>query len=177
MRPVLEFIARSHPPAWILLADLLQETDGDLRQAGEYVRRFLECDPNGPQSREAWQRLAYLYRLSGDVIGACGAFMRAAIPYGAPLHQTSYMANWLNSERDLISSMDMTDRVALFGSMAGFMERYIDEASATDLSRLAWLHLHKGDEDRALTIAEIGLKRDPNNVYCQRLVEGRRGSV
>jgi hypothetical protein len=73
--------------------------------------------------------------------------------------------------------MDMTDRVALFGSMAGLMERYVDDASATDLSRLAWLHLHKGDGDRALIIAETGLKRDPNNVYCQRLVERLLGNV
>ena len=65
----------------------------------------------------------------------------------------------------------MTDRVALFGPMAGLMEQHLDEASATDLSRLAWLHLHKGDENRAIMIAKIGLERGPNNVYCQRLVD------
>ena len=81
MLPVLEFIARSHPPAWLLLADLVQEADGQggISQAGEYVRRFLEREPNGPESREAWQRLASLYRLTGDVIGACGGFLEAAV--------------------------------------------------------------------------------------------------
>jgi hypothetical protein len=179
MRPVLEFIARNHPPAWLLLADLAQEGDGQagISQAAEYVRRFLEREPNGPDSREAWQRLTSLYRLTGDVIGACGAFVQAAAVYDAPLHQISNMANWLNIEREIISTIDMTDRVALFGSMAGLMERHLDEASATDLSRLAWLYLHKGDERRALMIAEIGLGREPGNVYCRRMVERLVGNV
>ena len=50
------------------------------------------------------------------------------------------------------------------------MEARLPEASATDLSRLAWLHLHCGDAKRALEVSDLGIKRDPDNIHCQRLV-------
>lgn len=56
------------------------------------------------------------------------------------------------------------------------MELHLQEASATDLSRLAWLHLHVGDEQRALEVAELGLRRDPDHLFCERLVEKLRSS-
>jgi hypothetical protein len=81
------------------------------------------------------------------------------------------MANWLNSERDIIDQMDVAERGALFKPLARLMEGHLQIASANDLSRLAWLHLHAGDGRRALDVAEIGLRRDPDNQHCQRLVE------
>jgi hypothetical protein len=104
-------------------------------------------------------------------MGACGAFIRAFDVRDAPFSEISNMANWLNNHQDEIASMDATDRASVFGSLAGLMERRIAEASATDHSRLAWLHLHAGDEARALQVAELGLKRDPENAYCERLIE------
>jgi hypothetical protein len=177
MLGILEFIARSYPPAWLLLADLTREVEGErgIARTIEYIRRFLEREPKGIESDQAWQRLASLYRLTRDVIGACGAFLEAAATRGAPLDQISNMANWLNTERENFASMDVADRVALFGSMAGLMERHLKEASATDLSRLAWLHLHSGHDTRALEVAEMGLRREPNNSHCRRLVDKLRG--
>jgi hypothetical protein len=55
------------------------------------------------------------------------------------------------------------------------MERHIDELTATDCSRLAWLYLNIRREDRAREIAKIGLDRDPNNEHCMNLVR-RLGS-
>jgi hypothetical protein len=55
--------------------------------------------------------------------------------------------------------------------LAKLMESYLQAASATDLSRLVWLHLHGGDEGRALEVAEIGLRREPGNLHCQRLAD------
>ena len=81
------------------------------------------------------------------------------------------MANSLNKEREVIEKMDVAERAALFKPLARLMELSLSSASATDLSRLAWLHLHAGDEQRALDIAELGLERDPDNLYCQNLVE------
>ena len=49
------------------------------------------------------------------------------------------------------------------------MEQRLDEASATDFSRLAWMHLHCGNAERALELASIGLDREPDNMHCRRL--------
>ncbi len=179
MRLVLEFVARSFAPAWLLLADLQQEVEGigGRKQAAEYVRRFLEDQPSISEAQAAWQRLALLYREENDVIGACSAFLKAAETSDPPLYQISNIANWLNTEREIIATIDVTERGSIFGPMARLMEVHLDEASATDLSRLAWLHLHAGSERRAAEVADLGLQRDPNNVYCQRLVEKLAGNT
>lgn len=80
------------------------------------------------------------------------------------------MANWLNNAPELKNDMDVEERSALFKPMASLMEAHVSEASATDLSRLAWLHLHSGDGPRALYIADLGHEREPDNIHCQRLV-------
>ena len=173
MRPVLEFVAQSYPPAWLLLADLQEELPGekDVDAAAEYVRRYLEREPEGSESREAWERLAELYRLMGNVVGACGAFVRAFSAPNAPMSEISNMANWLNNHRDAIASMDAADLASVFGALAGLMDRRIAQLSAIDLSRLAWLHLHAGNEQRARAVAELGLAHDAENIHCQRLVD------
>jgi hypothetical protein len=173
MRPVLEFVARSYSPAWLLLADLQLEVEGNLGldAAAHYVRRFLEEKPPVEEAREAWQRLIDIYRATNNVVGGCGAFLRAAEITEPPLQQISNMANWVNTERDLIATMDVAERGVLFKPLARLMEAHLPAASATDLSRLAWLHLHAGDQGRALDVAELGLRRDPNNLHCQRLVD------
>lgn len=170
---VLEFVAQSYPPAWLLLADLYEDVHGNDGSSGtaEYVRRYIEQVPDGDASREAWARLANLYRRTNDVIAACGAFVRAFGAADAPLTEISTMANWVNNNRTIITNLDSTDKRAVFGSLIGLMERRIDEASATDLSRLAWLHLHADDSGRANQIAELGLAKEPDNRHCQRLIE------
>jgi len=157
----------------MLLAKLEEEARGPdgISLAAEYIRRYLEIEPEGTESQVAWERLANLYRLTGNVMGACGAFVRAFDARDAPFSEISNMANWLNNHLEEIASMDAADKASVFGSLARLMESRIAEASATDHSRLAWLHLHAGDKDRALQVAELGLKQDPENMYCERLVE------
>lgn len=173
MRPVLEFVARSYHPAWLLLADMQREFagTGGLDMSAHYLRCFLEEESAGPDAQEAWNQLIAIYRMKADVVGACSAFVRSAEISDPPLYQVTSMANWLNGERELIDKMDVPERGALFKPMARLLEGHIKAASATDLSKLAWLHLHAGDGRRALEIAELGLKRDPENRHCQSLVE------
>ena len=47
------------------------------------------------------------------------------------------------------------------------MERKLDRLSATDCSRLAWLHLNVGNSDRAMDVARVGITKDPTNDYCK----------
>jgi hypothetical protein len=173
MRPVLEFVARHYYPAWLLLAEIQRECGGDaaLQFSADYLRRFLEKEPTGEEAQGAWQQLITIYHATGDVVGGCGAFLRAAEISDPPLYQIASMAQWLNSEREIIDRMDVVERGALFKPLAKLLESHLREASSTDLSRLAWLHLHVGDQKRALEVAEIGLTRDPENRHCQSLVE------
>ena len=172
MRPVLEFLARGYPPAWLLLSELEEETSdqSESNRATECVRRYLESQPPATDAKAAWHKLVVLYRRTDDVVGGCGAFLEAARITEPPLDDLSSMANWLNNASEVRISMDVVERSALFKPLATLMEKHLVEASATDLSRLAWLHLHSGDQQRALDVTNMGLERDRENTYCQRLV-------
>lgn len=172
VRPILEFLARGHPPAWLLLSELEQEAGGHtgIDAAAEYVRRFLESKPSFAEAGAAWQRLVFLYRATGDVLGGCDAFLKAAESTEPPLYEVSDMANWLNNSAEVRDGVEIADRSAVFKPLARLMEERLAEATATDLSRLAWLHLHSGDARRSLEVADLGLERDPTNIHCQRLV-------
>lgn len=171
LSPVLEFFARRYPPAWLWLSQLEQDSTSPagITRAAEYIRRYLESRPQPDQEREAWQRLVFLYRLSKDVIGGCGAFLKAAEMADPPLYEISDMANRLNNAPEL-KNIDIFGRQALLSPLVKLMQSHIKDASATDLSRLAWLYLHSGDDQRALEMAKLGLWREPDNNYCQRLV-------
>lgn len=172
LQPVLEFVARGYSPAWLLLADLWQEIEGKagLEKSADCVRRFLEEKPTEVEARAAWQKLITIYRATKNVAGSCSAFLRAAEISEPSLHQISSMANWLNGEREVIEQMDVAERGALFKPLARLMEKHSDVATATDLSRLAWLYLHAGDSQHALVVAKLGLEREPENLFCERLV-------
>ena len=175
LRPILEFFARGYPPAWLLLSELDLEHDSaspsGTKHAAEAIRRYLESQPPALEMQAGWQRLLSLYRSADDVIGGCGAFLRAAEIVAPLLDEISTMANWLNSAPELKTDMDVVERSALFKPLASLMEARLSEASATDLSRLGWMHLHSGNEVRALQVAELGLKQESGNIYCQRLVK------
>lgn len=171
-RPVLEFLATGYAPAWLLLTEIEQELAGSvgIERAAECTRRYLETQPPPAEAEGAWQRLVALYRRAGNVIGGCSAFLKAAEMNEPPLNEVSSMANWLNNSPEAKEGVDVMDRRMLFKPFARLMEARLAEASATDLSRLAWLHLHSSDAERALAVAELGLEREPENVHCQRLV-------
>jgi len=173
MRPILEYVARSYHPAWLLLAQINRECEGEdgVEATAAYLRRFLENSPSAEESEPAWQQLIAIYRSTGNVIGGCSAFLRAAEIEDPPLHQITSMAHWLNSEREIIEGMPVVERGELFKPIARLLESHLRVASATDLSRLAWLWLHAGNDERALEVAQIGLEREPENRFCQSLVD------
>jgi hypothetical protein len=171
MRPVLELVSRSYSPGWLLMADLYEES-GDastLALSPECIRRFLETNPDSENASKAWGRLAVVYQRLGDVRGACDAHIRALSFPGAAFSSISNIANWFNQQRSELNQMDLAERNRLFRGMIRLMETRLREASASDLSRLAWLHLHVGDVQRAQQLTSIGLEKEPDNIYCQKL--------
>lgn len=168
IRPVLEFLANHHKRAWLLLADIESES-GETERAAEALRRFLATQPSGQLAQDAWRRLMDLYQGSGDVVAACDAFLRAAAITEPPMSELSIIANWLNNSPDAWTHLHTSERLTIFSPLTQMMEDGILDATATDLSRLAWLYLHVGNDHRALQVAEEGLIKDPNNIHCTRL--------
>lgn len=167
-RPVMEFLANHHKRAWLLLASIESEF-GDQERAAEALRQFLASQPSAPLAQEAWRQLVTIYRAKSDVIAACDAFLRAAAISTPPISEISNIANWLNNSSEAWSHMHVTERETIFGPLAKMMNESISELRATDISRLAWLYLHIGNSEIALTLANEGIKREPGNIYCDRL--------
>jgi len=69
-------------------------------------------------------------------------------------------------------SFDTYEKQALVRRLVEVMERRLDEADAVDCSRLGWLALHLGDEERARRFASRGLVLDGDDQHCVKL--GRR---
>ena len=106
----------------------------------------------------AWKKLIDIYTIQGNARGACNALIRSTENADPPLAVLSSMANLVNGDRSFIESTDVSDRQTLIRPLAGLMEQHLREASPIDLWRLAWLHLHSGNKDRALEVAEMGLR-------------------
>ena len=173
IRRVLEYLARGYTPAWLFFADLEYEVGGGANDEAECVRRFLEQTPEGEEARTAWVRLIDIYRTTKDINGVCSAFLRYANISEPELYEISDIVNWLNGAGggQVNEQMDISDRQGLFEPLTKLMERHLANASATDLSRLAWLYLRMGDDRRARELANQGLQMEPDNRHCRGLVE------
>ena len=167
--PVIEFVSRRHPRAWLLLSDIYEEA-GDptsLELAKGVVRRYLQaCD-----DEEGWQKLVTLCRRTEDWNGEMHALLGlveiSQISFGVISASASRM-NQLFRESRL--ELDSLEKRKMAERMLEVMEKRIDEGDATDCSRLAWLALHLQQEKRARSFAEKGLKREARNTYCQSLI-------
>jgi len=175
--PVLEYLASRVPRTYLSLVDLVLETDESAEaaeRAKTYLRSFLEiADP--PEKREIWLRLADLCRSTGDSVGEVHALSEAALLPTADTESIGEIANRLNNRiRELkgrrIEDAWSSEVLSLLRQVIEAMEKRINDLSATGCSRLAWLHLNVQDEDRAREVAQIGIRRDPNDEHCQNLV-------
>jgi hypothetical protein len=171
-RPMLEFIAGKYPPAWLLLAELYEESTGEggVERAKTAVRRYLEVVTAGDLQVDAWDRLAELCRRTGDWLGEIHAVVEAAAMPGSSFRTVSNAANQLNGIfRRQGGNFDTYEKQALVRRLVEVMEARLGEAAAVDCSRLGWLALHLDDQVRAKRFASHGLRLDGDNEYCVRL--------
>ena len=174
--PVLEFLASRVPKAYLRLAELVDELDRSSegrRKAKEYVRRYLE-DDHLLDRRSAWLRLADLCRADHDVQGEIHALCEVALLVTADLDGLGRIVNRLNRrlrelKDDKFDEARSSAVRALLRQVCDKMYGLRDTLSATNCSRLAWLCLNIRDDDRAREVADIGLRKDPNNEHCLKL--------
>lgn len=169
---VVEYIAREYPPAWLNLAALQQEL-GNTLDAIASVGRYLE---SRPKDEQAWRQLANLYRRTGDGLGEMHARVQLASLARPEFHELSTAAARLNTMlSNKTIELHADERRLMARKLRELIEARIHEADATDISRLAWLCMHDQDRGAAGTWAREGLRLDPENEHCQRIVQRLAG--
>jgi tetratricopeptide (TPR) repeat protein len=169
-KPVLELIARSYPPAWLMIADLWREsghTDA-LSEVKSALSRYMETAPPTDEQRAAWERVAAIERQRNNWFEFVNAQVHIAELPEANIATISAVVNTFNSVSRHLES-DAEARLAIARRLAAVMEPKIATGDATDCSRLAWVLIHSGSADRALEIIDCGLRLDPTNEYCRKL--------
>ena len=169
--PILEYLAARVPKAYLQLADLVLEASelvDSTERAKGYIRSFLE-NTDAPDQQEAWLKLANLCQASQDLVGEIHALSEAALLPTTDQEDLGRFANRLNNR--------MRDFKGETEEVRGFLEQVItamegrlNDLSATNCSRLAWLYLNVQNPQRALDVAKIGIELDSSNDYCQNLI-------
>lgn len=174
--PVLEYLASQVPKAYLDLADLVLEadpTDAGVARAKSYLRAFIEtADP--PDRNAGWLRLAELCQATGDSMGEAHALSEVALQPATDADQIEQIANRLNNRIRELKGQRIEDAWSpemrvLIGKVIEAMERHLKDLSGTGCSRLAWLHLNVGNENRAREVTEEGLRREPPNEFLLNL--------
>jgi hypothetical protein len=174
--PILEYLASRVSKVYLRLAELVLEVDEvhAKERAKLYLRRFLETAATN-ERMEVWLKIADLSHDTDDAMGEVHALGEAALlPNNSP-ETIGDLANRINNNvRDLkerrVEESWSPEVNQLIARVAQVMERYLSSLSATDCSRLAWLYLNIGQEDRAREVAHRGINIDPTNEHCLKLV-------
>jgi tetratricopeptide (TPR) repeat protein len=172
--PILEFICAKYHDSWILLSELYEEED-NIPEAIRAIQKYLESPTLNKDALSGWQRLARLYRLEKNWQAEVNALVEYCLVPDIPFSELSNSANMinrlLNENKTAVDSLEKSisiQKVTKVFENRIYKDKYSD---SDDYSRLAWLFLHLNEEKKAKEVVELGLKINPNNVYCQKLYE------
>ena len=172
--PVLEAICRAYNPGWLLLArwHIEERTQEGYARAKEELRRFLESGPPNADAAEAWKLLGHACYRTGDALGEVHAFIERAQVSDVDFYDLSNTANRLNLFlRDHGLEIDREQKRDLASRIISVLKARRAEAGADDLSRMAWLAIHSGQEALAREFVEAGLTKDSGNYHLVRLAQ------
>jgi hypothetical protein len=176
---MLEFLARRWNPAWLHLARLRREVSfgRDLSGEKQALRSYLE-HARGEAALGVWGELARVCRADNDVWGEIHALAEVAESSEATLHEVSQALAQVNfvlwkhfgdQAADERADLPADERAALLRRFAVAMESRVAEASADDLSRLAWIYVRLRELQRGYDTAVRGLRLQPDNHHCKQL--------
>ena len=183
--PVLQFITTRYSSGSVLLAQLVGDLGLGDHEKESYLVSYLEGheDPNFPKW-QVWRQVADIRRANGDTNGELDAMAQACSSNGIPTHHLSDSANRINAIlRDMADNQSSHHQITkdekqfIVQDVVNALERDFEDldtddfASATDLSRLAWLQVHVNDLSAARATVQRGLAIDPNNSYCKNLAD------
>jgi hypothetical protein len=166
---LLEAVAQLWPPGWLELARFRKAMGADTTEVQTAFRRAVE---EMPFSSEAWMERAEYAGSVGDELTQIASLISAveAAPTEVSVMReaATQLVQYVNSHKGEIAK---TRRGVYLASVRARMVEIADQLDAGGLSRLAWLFLLEGDEAEALRYATEGLRRDPTDVHCKRMVD------
>ena len=181
LRPMLEFVASRVPSAWPDIARLYLEEGGDegVDWAKSAYRRYVESGDQTISALTIWRGLGRLCRATGDIQGELQALAELSNNPALSTDERSELADtfnriFANARRDENDPFQPEERKYLVIKLIAQLESDVGKLDATDLSRLAWLHMHTNNVARALELAQSGLELDSENEYCQKLAQRLR---
>ncbi len=170
--PVLEAICRAYNPGWLLLArwQMERRTSQGFARAKDELRQFLENEPPNVDAADAWRLLGIACFQTGDSLGEVHAFIERAQVSEVSFHDLSNTANKLNIFlRDHGLEIDREQKRDLTGRLNAVLKARRAEAAPDDLSRMAWLAIHSGQEALAREYVEAGLAMGAGNYHLDKL--------
>jgi hypothetical protein len=171
--PILEYVATHYTPAWLLLADLLEESDreGGAGRAANALRRYVEAqEPEGADPR-TWKRLADLCRRCGDRRGEMSALVEMCRAPGAELMLLRNTAERLDEyvRQSNGSPWGAEESACWTQQLAELMAPRMTGAGAADCAFLAKLYWRLGDRRSAWDWLEKGMALEPGNSHCLKV--------
>ena len=165
---ILSYVARSYSRAWLALAEV-HLAAGDLDSSQAAIEQYLESTPGDAVT---WRKLADVRRAQRDALGEVHARVELAEAPDGTYADASHAANVLNSQlHSGTLRLDGEEKRVLATRIRRLLEAGVESATATDLSRLAWVCIRLRDQDAARSYTRMGLERDPTNDYCRALAE------
>ena len=128
--------------------------------------------PPNADAAEAWRLLGHACYQTGDAIGEVHAFIERAQVSDVDFYDLSNIANRLNLFlRDHGLEIDREQKRDLAARIISVLNARRAEAGAYDLSRMAWLAIHSGQEALAREYVEAGLAKDGGNSHLVKLAQ------
>jgi tetratricopeptide (TPR) repeat protein len=169
--PVLEFICRKYPYAWLTLSSLYEE-EGKIDKAIESLQRHLEASANENETYSSWEKLAELYYKTHDADGEMHALIEMSELSITTIDKIRVIVYKINSLfRNNKFQTDNAEKQILSNRLINAYKNLLDKNyyESDDCSQLAWLYLNAGDRKNAKRVVQKGLEIDPNHIHCLKL--------
>ena len=169
--PILEFICRKYPNAWLTLSSLYEE-ENLVERAIASMQSYMELPLSEHDKVIGWQRLASLYYKNGEWLGELHAIIEQCEVSIIPTEKIKISVNRVNQlfrANKLLA--DSNERQILAQRIAVVFKRRLDNegGDAADYSQLAWLLIQINDRKGARKAVIIGLEKEPDNLHCLKL--------
>jgi hypothetical protein len=169
---MLEYIASKYPYTWLLLGDLYKEFNLKQKTIDAFNHYIESGEVNEDINQKVWNRLADAYKEKKEYEKEMYALVELSQLNNISYYIISESANRINSIfKNIPLNINQDEKKIIINKLVTIMEKRINEATADDCSRLGWLYLRINNESKAKEIANLGLIKDPENVYCLNLLE------
>jgi hypothetical protein len=168
---VVEALAELWPPAWLTLARIRQSR-GSRDGVAYAFRRAVE---EMPASKEAHLERAAFALAQKDEATFIASRLRAVEldPYDMYLlREVAFDVSKYVTEHS--SQIPQQRRSVYVANLRDLLRAHADRLDATGLSRLAWLYFLEGSKPEAWRFASDGLRKDPDNQHCFRIIQRLR---